>query len=79
MRVLKALNIVCGKTLILGVRVYQAVVSPILPPVCRFRPTCSQYMIEAVRRKGFAVGFPMGVWRLLRCNPFFPGGYDPVR
>ena len=61
------------------VRAYQVCISPLLPRVCRFTPSCSQYMIEAIRRKGFVVGTFKGVLRLLRCNPFFPGGHDPVR
>jgi putative membrane protein insertion efficiency factor len=60
------------------VRLYQATVSPLLPDTCRFQPTCSQYMIEAIRRRGPVVGLAKGLWRLLRCNPFCPGGYDPV-
>ncbi|NIM69009.1 MAG: membrane protein insertion efficiency factor YidD [Xanthomonadales bacterium] len=61
------------------VRLYQRCLSPLLPPVCRFRPTCSEYMIQAVRKKGLLVGVAKGLWRLLRCNPLFRGGYDPVR
>jgi hypothetical protein len=60
------------------VRLYQRFLSPILPATCRFRPTCSQYMIEALRKKGFVVGFCLGLWRILRCNPFCRGGHDPV-
>ena len=60
------------------VRVYQLFLSPLLPPMCRFRPSCSQYMIQAIRRKGPLLGLLLGIWRLLRCNPFCRGGYDPV-
>jgi len=60
------------------VRVYRVAISPILPPMCRFKPSCSQYMIEAIRKKGLVVGLLKGIWRILRCNPLFPGGYDPV-
>jgi len=59
-------------------RGYQRFISPVLPASCRFTPSCSDYMIEAVRRRGFAVGVCMGIWRLLRCNPFCRGGHDPV-
>jgi len=64
--------------LIGGVRVYQATLAPLMPDVCRFRPTCSHYMIEAIRRKGPVAGAAKGLWRILRCNPFARGGRDPV-
>lgn len=48
------------------------------PPSCRYTPTCSEYMFEAVSRYGVRVGVWMGLKRLLRCHPFHPGGYDPV-
>ena len=60
------------------VRLYQVLVSPMLGPRCRFHPSCSQYFIEAVRLKGVFRGVALGVWRVLRCHPFNPGGYDPV-
>lgn len=64
--------------LVWGVRGYRLIVSPILPPSCRFTPTCSNYAIEALEHKGLFTGTRMAVWRLLRCHPFHPGGYDPV-
>ena len=60
------------------VRAYQVCVSPLLPCTCRFEPTCSEYMIEALRRKGPLRGLLLGIYRLLRCNPLCRGGYDPV-
>ncbi len=60
------------------VRLYQLLVSPILPPSCRFEPTCSEYMRQAILRKGLFKGFVMGLWRLLRCHPWSKGGADPV-
>ena len=57
---------------------YQRRISPCLPPMCRFQPTCSQYTLEAVQRYGFWRGSWLGLKRLLRCNPLFPGGHDPV-
>jgi uncharacterized protein len=60
-------------------RFYKAFVSPLLPSACRFVPTCSEYMIEAVRRYGAARGVWLGLQRLLRCHPFHEGGFDPVR
>lgn len=60
------------------VRLYQKIISPIKPSCCRFKPTCSAYAIEAFKKRGFLVGLILTVARLLRCNPFFKGGYDPV-
>jgi putative membrane protein insertion efficiency factor len=61
------------------IRLYQAVVSPSLPPdTCRFYPTCSHYGYQAIYKYGAIKGTIMAVWRVLRCNPFNPGGYDPV-
>jgi hypothetical protein len=54
-------------------------ISPLLPSACRFYPTCSQYMREAVERYGVARGVWMGLRRLARCHPFHAGGFDPVR
>ena len=50
-----------------------------LPPSCRFQPTCSQYAIEAIDKYGVFKGGAMAIWRVLRCNPFCKGGYDPVK
>ena len=60
------------------IRLYQKFISPIKPPSCRFTPTCSAYAVEAFQKRGFFVGFALTVWRILRCNPFSKGGYDPV-
>jgi putative membrane protein insertion efficiency factor len=60
------------------VRLYQLLVSPLLPKTCRFLPSCSQYMIEAIQHYGVLTGLARGCWRVIRCNPFCPGGYDPV-
>jgi len=61
------------------VRFYRKVLSPLKPvPTCRFQPTCSQYAIEAIEKRGPVVGLLKAIWRLLRCNPLFHGGYDPV-
>lgn len=64
--------------LIIIVRLYQAGISPLFPPVCRFHPTCSEYFIRAVERRGWIRGTLLGLYRVLRCNPFSKGGYDPV-
>jgi len=63
--------------LVLLVRLYQWLISPLLGRHCRFEPTCSVYFIEAVRKYGPVVGFWRGVRRILRCHPWNPGGYDP--
>ena len=68
------------KALALGaIRAYQLLLSPLLPPSCRFTPTCSEYTRQAIERYGFRRGAYMGVRRILRCIPFHAGGYDPVR
>ena len=67
-----------GRCLIGLIRFYQHNISPMHPGCCRFRPTCSQYALEAVSKYGFIRGGALAVWRILRCNPFSKGGYDPV-
>ena len=62
-----------------ALRVYKFALSPLLPSACRFYPTCSDYMREAVERYGAARGIGKGLWRLLRCHPWHEGGFDPVR
>lgn len=57
---------------------YCKYISPLKPPCCRFTPTCSAYAVEAYKKRGFFVGTLLTVWRILRCNPFSKGGYDPV-
>jgi len=63
--------------IVLGVRFYQYCLRPVLPTVCRFQPSCSEYMIAAVRKYGPLRGAWRGVRRIARCNPWHPGGYDP--
>jgi len=60
------------------VRVYQILISPLLPPMCRFSPSCSDYCIAAVVRHGMGYGLLLTLRRLLRCHPASAGGYDPV-
>jgi putative membrane protein insertion efficiency factor len=61
-----------------AIRAYQLVLSPILPPACRFEPSCSHYTYQAIMRYGPLRGLRLGITRLLKCHPFHPGGYDPV-
>ncbi|MBD2310129.1 membrane protein insertion efficiency factor YidD [Desertifilum sp. FACHB-1129] len=60
------------------IRGYRVAISPLFPPACRYSPTCSQYALTAVERFGPWRGTGMAILRILRCNPFFEGGYDPV-
>jgi putative membrane protein insertion efficiency factor len=63
---------------ILLIRIYQLTLSRILPPVCRFEPTCSRYAVAALQKHGFIAGMYLAARRILRCHPGNPGGYDPV-
>lgn len=67
-----------ARLLLLPVHVYRKVISPLLPPMCRFYPSCSAYAVEALRTHGALRGGWLSVWRLLRCGPWHPGGLDPV-
>ena len=64
---------------IAALRGYKLFISPLLPSACRFRPTCSEYMLDAVAQHGVLHGVWLGLKRLGRCHPFHEGGYDPVR
>jgi len=66
------------RVLIAIVRGYKKYISPLLPPSCRFTPTCSEYAMEALQKHGAWKGSLLAIWRILRCNPFGKGGYDPV-
>ena len=66
------------KITLLLIRLYQNTISRVLPPSCRFTPTCSHYGYEAVEKHGFFKGVWMAVKRVSRCHPLNPGGYDPV-
>jgi len=61
------------------IRGYQKYISPGLGNHCKYLPTCSQYMIDALEKYGVFKGLMLGIWRILRCNPFSKGGYDPVK
>jgi uncharacterized protein len=63
---------------LLLIRGYKRFISPLLPPSCRFYPTCSDYAYEAIEKHGLIKGGRLAIWRVLRCNPFGKGGIDPV-
>lgn len=67
-----------ARILIALIRWYQRGVSPVQGARCKYLPTCSQYAVEAIERHGAVKGGAMAIWRILRCNPFSRGGYDPV-
>jgi len=60
------------------IRLYQRVISPALPRHCKYEPTCSRYTVQAIERYGILRGLVLAGWRLLRCNPWSHGGFDPV-
>jgi uncharacterized protein len=60
-----------------AVMAYQWLIAPLLPPACRFAPTCSEYAKQALADHGLMRGLGLALWRLLRCHPWHPGGYDP--
>lgn len=67
------------KIAILLLKIYKSAVSPYVPTACRFYPTCSSYMLEAIETKGLFKGVLKGMLRILKCHPFHPGGFDPVK
>ena len=66
------------KLAVIIIKGYQKIISPIFPPSCRFYPTCSEYGIQAVSKYGVIKGGVKTAWRIIRCNPFTKGGYDPL-
>jgi uncharacterized protein len=74
----KSLSVPVGKLLVGCIRAYQVFVSPALPRRCKYYPSCSQYAVDALRHFGVSRGLVLALWRLLRCNPWSYGGYDPV-
>lgn len=67
-----------SRALLFLIRGYQRCISPLFPPTCIYRPTCSQYAVEAIQKYGAAKGGWLALKRILRCHPFHQGGYDPV-
>lgn len=71
-------NGLINRALIAFIRLYQRYISPLFPPACRYYPSCSRYAVDALKTRWLPVAVAMIIWRLLRCNPFSRGGYDPV-
>lgn len=69
---------IAATAVILLLRAYRRIVSPLLPPSCRFLPTCSMYAVEAIEKHGPGRGIVLAAQRLGRCHPLHPGGFDPV-
>lgn len=77
-KVIKLLSDLLVKLLLLPIYFYQRAISPMLPPSCRFTPSCSAYAVEALKKHGPIKGLLLAIWRILRCNPWGGSGYDPV-
>ncbi len=74
----KIKNIITGSVVIF-IRIYQKSISPLFGDHCRFTPTCSEYFIKSLQKNGLITGTVTGLYRIVRCNPFNPGGLDPVK
>ena len=68
-----------NKFIIIIIKAYRKFISPLFPPVCRFTPTCSEYSMQAFEKYNVFKAFLLSIARILRCNPFFKGGYDPLK
>lgn len=77
--ILKEINALLSKLCIYLIKFYQKYISPLLGPNCRFYPTCSQYSIQAFTKYGLFKGMYLSIKRVLKCHPFHPGGYDPLK
>lgn len=78
MRVLLECYLMPRNAMIAFMLAYRKVISPLYGEVCRYYPSCSRYSLEAYQQRGFVIGVALTAWRLLRCNPFSPGGVDDV-
>lgn len=76
--VINAIRVILTWVLLTPIYIYKYVISPVLPASCRYTPSCSQYAVEAIKIHGPFKGFLLGLWRILRCNPWGGHGYDPV-
>ncbi|WP_068859672.1 membrane protein insertion efficiency factor YidD [Thermodesulfovibrio sp. N1] len=72
------INSLISKFFLILIKIYRRFISPIMPPSCRFYPTCSEYADQAIKKYG-AKGILLTIKRILKCHPFHPGGYDPLR
>jgi len=77
--IIECKNSVVKRFFLLLLDIYTLLISPYVPTECRYYPTCSCYMKEAIEKKGLLKGALLGFKRILKCNPFYPGGYDPVK
>jgi putative membrane protein insertion efficiency factor len=77
-KVWRALETAVTTALVVIIRVYQYTLGPLMPMTCRFEPSCSRYAVEALQKHGPWRGVALATWRVIRCNPFNHGGYDPV-
>jgi putative membrane protein insertion efficiency factor len=75
---MKVLSNILAFPMILLIRIYQLILSPLLPPVCRYQPTCSHYMVESIKVWGPIKGFYLGIRRIMSCHPWGGHGHDPV-
>ncbi|HHV78675.1 MAG TPA: membrane protein insertion efficiency factor YidD [Firmicutes bacterium] len=73
------MEVIAVRVAVWCIKAYRRWLSPLKRPCCRYYPSCSSYAIEALEKYGIVKGAGMAVWRVLRCNPFGRGGYDPVR
>jgi uncharacterized protein len=71
-------NEIIKRIFILPIKLYQFLISPLFPNKCKYYPSCSNYSIQAIHKYGIFKGLLKSIWRILRCNPFSLGGYDPV-
>ncbi|MFV0586203.1 membrane protein insertion efficiency factor YidD [Bacteroides reticulotermitis] len=78
MQIVKALSSALSFLLLIPIYFYRACISPLIPPSCRFTPTCSAYALEAIKKHGPIKGLYLTVRRILRCHPWGGSGYDPV-
>jgi putative membrane protein insertion efficiency factor len=76
-RALDALHSALVRIVLAPILIYSRFISPALPPRCKYHPSCSAYAVQAIERYGILRGLVLAAWRLLRCNPFSYGGYDP--
>ncbi|MEJ2542580.1 MAG: membrane protein insertion efficiency factor YidD [Calditrichaceae bacterium] len=67
------------KLLLIVIKIYQKIISPLFPPSCRFYPTCSEYSYDSIKKHGIIKGVYYSIIRISKCHPYHPGGFDPVK